>query len=67
MKDLILIVLAIVTTATLLITSLEYSKTTSELLTIERIENISNNITNDEVNNELSKLSDETLMEVLGL
>ena len=67
MKELILIILAILATLNLWTTTNEYLQKTAELASIERIEAISNGIMNDAINDELSKLNDEKLTEVLGL
>ena len=67
MKELILTALAILVTLNLWAATVEYSEKSAELASIERIEAISNGICNDQINEELSKLNDEQLTEVLGL
>lgn len=67
MKDLLLILAAILVSATLTYTSVAYSNEARKIATIEAIEMITNNITDDRVNNALSELSDEQLTELMGL
>ena len=67
MKDVFLTIIAGIITVNLIINVCVYCQKANELVTIERIEAISNGICNDQINAELSKLSDEKLTEVLGL
>ena len=67
MKELILIALAVLVSVNLWAVNSEYCEKSAELASIERITAISNGICNDAINNELGKLSNEQLAEVLGL
>lgn len=68
MKDYLLAIAALIISINLLAATVEYRRKANELAEIERIEAISNRvITDDRLNNELSKLSDAGLAEALGL
>lgn len=67
MKDVFLTIIAVIITVNLIINVCVYCQKANEIATIERIEAISNGIMNDAINDELSKLNDEKLTEVLGL
>ena len=67
MKDVFFTIIAGIITVNLIVSVCAYVEKANELATIERIEAISNGITNDAINAELNKLNDEQLTEVLGL
>ena len=67
MKDVFFTIIAGIITVNLIISVCAYYKKANELVTIEKIEVISNQITNDRVNIELNRLNNEQLTEVLGL
>ena len=67
MKNVFLTIIAVIITANLILSVLAYREKASELATIERIELITENITNDALCNELESMTDEELPAVLGL
>ena len=67
MKDYVLILASVIVTIMLMGATIEHSNAAQEMASIERIELITNAITNDAVNDALSGLNDEELTEVMGL
>jgi hypothetical protein len=67
MKDFFLILVSVIVTILLMGATVEHSNAAAEMASIERIELITNAITNEAVNDALMGLNDEQLTEVLGL
>jgi hypothetical protein len=67
MKDFFLILTSVIVTIVLMGATIEHDNTAAEMASIERIELITNAITNEAVNDALMGLNDEQLTEVLGL
>jgi len=67
MKDYLLMMAAILVTIALMGATTEYRNAAQEMASVERIELITNAITNDAVNEALQGLNDEQLTEVMGL
>ena len=67
MKNVFLTIIAVIITINLILSVLAYREKAAELATIERIELITENITNDMLCNELEGMTDEELTAVLGL
>jgi hypothetical protein len=67
MKNVFLTIIAVIITVNLILSVLAYREKAAELATIERIELITENITNDALCNELESMTDEELTAVLGL
>jgi hypothetical protein len=67
MKDFFLILVSVIVTILLMGATVEHGNATQEMASIDRIELITNAITNEAVNDALMGLNDEQLTEVLGL
>jgi hypothetical protein len=67
MKDFFLILVSVIVTIMLMGATVEHGNAAQEMASIERIELITNAITNEAVNDALMGLNDEQLTEVLGL
>jgi hypothetical protein len=67
MKDFFLILASVIVTIMLMGATVEHGNAAQEMASIERIELITNAITNEAVNDALMGLNDEQLTEVLGL
>lgn len=67
MKDVFLMVAAILMTLAMIAATAEHNARAAEMASVERIETITNAITDDAVSNALESLNNEELTEVMGL